>query len=327
MSSKFRARSSGSRGSTKRRWPFIPPTIRDPKVPISGILLCVQAATRESLQKFADWLARRGRSEGTQVQYVRLIRGLSRRKDPLRALTDKERSPAYRHTMATALRSWSKFVGDQELRTALDEIRLPPLIRQSVRTPLPKEEWFEVIEKLRADESMDPFLRAALEIIMIRGIRCSDCLRITKGGIRRALKTGRLKFVAKREKTTEFSAAVIREPLEVLSRMEGDDSTPLYTCLTQGKMTTAARRVRQELSDFARRQGYGKSEVFCHRFRHSYANAFLEEMKGDPRAVFLLQDQMDWSSPNTARSYVKHGERAELDAIEGKMFERRKKKM
>jgi len=277
------------------------------------------------LKNFRSWLARRGRSETTQVQYVRTVKRLFDLSDPTAPLTDRKNSACYRNSLAVALRAWAKFSDDAELRKTIEEIKLPALVRQSVRVPLPKDEWFEVIRKLRKEPLRDS-LKAVLEIIMVRGLRCSDALRISKGEVKRALKTGRLSFVSKGERRIEFSAQAMRGPLEVLAEMSGPDNTPVWKAISEHKMATAARTVRKALSRFAKKHDYEPGALYCHRFRHSYVNAFLEQMKGDPRAPFLLQDQMAWSSPATARNYVKHGEAAELDAIEKEMFSAGKKR-
>lgn len=282
--------------------------------------------TAASLAEFRSWLGRRGRSDGTQDQYVRAVRGLYRQPDPLARLTDRSLSACYRNHLATALRAWATFCKDEALGDSLEEIKLPHNARQSVRTPLSEEEWFGVLDALDADTDLDPMLRAVLLIIATRGLRCSDALRIQKGEIQRALKTGTLGFVGKGERRITYAASSVEGALRVLSTMPGPPETPVWSVLTAGKKETAARRVRKAVERLAERIGFDKGELFAHRFRHSFVNHLLEELRGDPRAAFLLQDAMNWASANTARNYVKRAEQHEIESLEQKMWSRRKAK-
>lgn len=277
--------------------------------------------TTEELEGFREWLARRGRSETTQAQYVRQLRRLSELEDLKAPLLDRKSSACYRHAQATVLRQWAKYSKDAELLGALEEIKLPFARRKSIRTPIVEEEWFGIISELEKAENIPAAIKAVMQIIMTRGIRCSDVLRLEKSDIRNALKTGILSYTAKGERRIEYSAVPIRAPLEVLGRLRGGR---VWEMVSKGTLDSAARKIRSSIAEFSASLGYDPGELFSHRFRHTFVNRFLEEMQGDPRAAWFLQDAMGWASPNTARSYVANASREELQEIEAKLYSRRK---
>lgn len=283
------------------------------------------APTVSTLAEFRSWLAHRGRSEGTQDQYPGAVRFCYRHEDPLTPIRDRRNSSCYRHSLKTALRAWARFSDDSALRKELEDLKLPSLQRKSVRQPLSEEEWFEIQELFSKDEHIAPVMKAAIEIMMIRGLRCGDVLRLKKSEIARAIQTKRLRFIAKGERTLEYSAKPFMAQLKVLSKIDGDNEVQVWRALTGGKWSTATRLVRKTIHDFCKRLGREKGEVYAHRFRHTFVNNFLKQMKGDPRAVFFLQDAMGWASPNTARNYVARAGAEELEEIEAKVYSRRRK--
>lgn len=167
-------------------------------------------------------------------------------------------------------------------------------------------------------------------IIAIRGIRCGDVLRLQQKDILEALKTGRLGFISKGEKPIVFGSKSISEPLKQLAKMRWPEDGHVWNLVcprssAQKAYDSASRRIRLCMKKLEHELGYEKGDLYSHRMRHTFVNQFLAEMQGDSAAVFKLQDMMQWSSLNTARSYVKRAELSELDEIEKRMFSSRRK--
>lgn len=281
-----------------------------------------------TLDQFEKWLARRGRSERTREQYVRVMTGTFLKcSDPLQPILNRKHSSCYRRHLALVLKSWAKFSKDVALTEQIEELTLPAPVRKKARTPLSRDEWFQVIDAIDACE-FRPALKAVMGLIVVRGLRCSDALRIERADVENAAKTGVLSFVAKGDRRIEFSTGPIEKYLNALLELDAwPRNKPVWYLVTRRGARTcqsAAKRVRRAIKELARTAGVDESELYAHRMRHTYVNAFLAELEGDPRAVFLLQDQMGWANLNTARNYVARGTRAELDRFEEKLFARKR---
>lgn len=286
--------------------------------------------SESDLEAFSNWLARRGRSETSRVQYRYRLERLFEEDDPVSLLTDRKLSPCYRNNLAVAYRQFAKFKKDHALLEELDEIRLPAPIRKSAKEPLNKEEWHEVLDEIEEADYLDEAEQAVLLIIASRGIRLSDLLRVTHQEVKDAVKKGTLAFTGKGERRSFFSAQNIIEPLKALLEMKWPEDGVVANLISpksasENVVASAGRQIRRALDRVIKKMGLKKGDLFAHKFRHTFVNEALAEMKGDPRAVFHLQDMMNWSSPNTARNYVKHADKEELDQVEQRMFSRRRK--
>lgn len=284
------------------------------------------------MEGFRGWLRSRGRSASTQDSYVNAVTRLLAYEDPLEPILDRENSPLYRRFLVSAYRQWALYSGDNDLYASLEggALKLPPALRRAARKPCTRKEWFALMDAIENREIgfREP-IRSVVGIIVTRGVRCGDVLRLKEKEIQDAIRTGTLGYEGKGQRRIEYSAAPLLPYLEELAEQRWGRGSRLYNLVcprSKNPVDQASRKIRRALDKLAVEFGYEPSELFAHRFRHTYANEFLSELKGDPRAVFLLQEQMGWAKPETARSYVARAERKELDKLESQMFSGRKRR-
>lgn len=287
----------------------------------------VTVSTRD-LAKFEEWLLKRGRDELTATSYRGAVRRALEYTDPADILLVRKYAPLYRRFLYAALRAWAKFLGDGDLLARLEDIRLPPALPKEPSEPFPEEEWFKLIEGIETDQRMPNARRLALCLIAVRGIRCGDVCRIKRSEIQTAVKTGTLPFEAKRGKRLRFAVTTIKPYLEELLALPWKGRTCLRELIVgagKNQQKQATRALRRELSKVARRCGLDPSEVHPHRFRPTATQEFLRQVEGDPEAVLLLKDWMQWANLNTAMHYLHRDRSRQLEAVEQKMMARRKR--
>lgn len=274
----------------------------------------------KSLDKFRSWLLARGRNEDTAELYVGNLKSCAA--DPkglTHRLVSKGLSPNSRRTNLAALAAWAKFTKDGDLRNELDEIKLPPARRVTPKVPHTAEEWKRLVTHLRTcpirqrDHAVkaEP-MRQVLLIIAIRGLRCGDVLRIQRRDVVRALDSGVLAYTGKGSKRHEIAVAPIRDQLTELAKVSGWDR--MGDLVSSGKSRRAsARKAARQLAALAKRAGI--KGVYPHRFRHTFAISFLEQLKNDPNALIKLTRYMGWDNIQTAARYVDHVSQEQLDTI------------
>lgn len=243
-------------------------------------------------------------------------------------MTSSKYSPNYRRHLVACVRVWAQFTGDGDLLLRLGDIKRPPAVPKDVREPFEFEEWEEIRETINDAEWLSQPKKMVCGLIAIRGIRCGDVLRFTKRDIKRAVDTGVLAFESKAERWQHFNA----KPL--LPYLKG-----LLACKWTGKRVcdlicpyskeenapaTAGRKIRNVFDQIADELGMEREDLYAHRFRHTYATYFLQEMEGDPEALFKLQQQMGWARLDTASNYLRRSRRKELDDIESRLLSGRK---
>ena len=272
----------------------------------------------EDLGLFHAWLLRRGLSAGTAQVYVSDV-GLALRhpRGPRGKLTDGNLAPKTKHRIRSSLRSWARFQKDGDLRFLVDDQRLPPSQRVTVKQPLPREEWLRLINHVRKDEKLDEPMRAVLLLMAQRGFRCGDVLRLERAQVVAALRDGEIIFKAKGSKFTQWSIKRCREPLEILAALDG-----WKTVLDLVSPTTksAELRVNAHLRRIAAQQGIDAKDIYTHRLRRTVAVEFLRSMGSDPEALQKLKRWMNWSNIATALEYTDFVNKDALDAAEDKMW-------
>jgi integrase len=269
--------------------------------------------TDRNLGKFKAWLLERGRSEGTADAYVtNLLSCANDRKGLTHRLVAGDLAPNTLRTNLAALRSWALFIEDPKLSKRLGDIRLPPARRIHTKQPLTMETLRRLIRHLRDGEVGSEAMRQVLLIMAIRGFRSGDVLRLRRTEIQRALDTGKLVYEGKGRKRIEFDAAPFRAQLVALVQIRGWDRVRDLIChspnpkVASVKVWRAARRAAKKV---------GIADMNPHRFRHTFATRYLEQLRGDPNAIIKLQKFMGWESMNTAARYVDAVSQDELDAI------------
>lgn len=239
-------------------------------------------------------------------------------------MTSSQYSPNYRWHLVCCIRVYAKYKGDTDLLSHLSDIRLPAPVPKDVREPLDFDEWSEVREAIDEADYLSDAARNVCTLIALRGIRCGDVLRLTKQDIKVAVKSGILSFEGKGERWHKFNAEPLKAPLEELLALpwKGKRVRNLVCPRSAEKycQETAGRKIRRVFDRIAEDLDMDPRDLYAHRFRHTYATYFLQEMKGDPEAIFKLQQQMGWAGLNTATNYLRRSRRKELDEVESRMF-------
>jgi integrase len=266
-----------------------------------------------NLKKFRTWMLDRGRVEGTVDLYANNIRscggdatGITHR------LVAGKLSPNSLRTNIAALRAWALFTKDGELSSTLNDMRLPPPRRVRAKLPLEAMEWRKVVRHLQSCEMANEAMRQVLLIVAIRGFRSGDVLRLRRTDVIRALDTGKLTYEGKGRKRLVFSATPIKAQLKALADIGGWNrvsdliSSSKIQRVISTKVCRAAKRAAKTV---------GVAEMNPHRFRHTFATRYLDELKGDPNAIVKLQKYMGWESMATAARYVDQVSQDQLDEI------------
>lgn len=281
--------------------------------------------TDRNLVKFKTWLLERGRVEGTADAYVTNLRScVADRRGLTHRLIAGNLAPNTLRANLAALRAWATFAQDGELAKRLADIRLPPARRVHTKNPLETESLRQMVRHLKACEKTvrrfrepaspqaNEAMRQVILIMALRGLRSGDVLRIKRTEVLRALDTGKLIYEGKGRKRHEFAIAPFRAQLEALAQMKNWEhvrdliTTSANPKVASVKVWRAARRTAQEI---------GISEMNPHRFRHTFATRYLEQLRGDPNAIIKLQKFMGWESMNTAARYVDKVSQDELDSL------------
>lgn len=265
-----------------------------------------------NLGKFQNWLKGRGRGEGTARVYTNHLRKSSEDKGGVtNRLVAGRLSPNTRRANLAALAAWAKFARDDTLRAELDDILLPPARRVKAKIPLEHEAWRTFIQHVKHTKASDEALRHVILIIAIRGIRCSDVLRMTRKDLKSAVSTKVLVFEGKGRKISRFAAGPILEHIQALAEMKHWER--VSDLVTRGSARAALTRVERAVKRYAKAMDL--VDVFPHRFRTTYATAFLRRLHGDPQALIKLQRHMDWESIATAARYADAVDVDSLDVI------------
>ena len=265
------------------------------------------------------------------MQYCRVVRRWLEDPAVVEAMmTDEECAPNYRRSLVAGVRVWARFVEDGELLLRLSDIRLPAPEAIDVREPFGFEEWFEIQDAIDGADYLNDARRGVCGIIALRGIRCGDVLRLAKRDISRALETGVLPFEGKGGRRHEFNAEPLRPYLELLMSLRWPGKRVRNLVCPRSRedkaQESAGREIRRAFDRVARDVGIRPEDLYAHRFRHTYATYFLQEMEGDPEAIFKLQQQMGWARLDTAANYLRRSRREELNEIESRLLSGGKRK-
>lgn len=269
--------------------------------------------TDRNLGKFKMWLLERGRAEGTADAYITNLRSCAAdTKGLTHRLVAGRLAPNTLRTNLAALRAWAVFAEDPQFHKRLGDIRLPPARRIHTKQPLEVTELRRVIQHIRTCRMGNEAMRQVILIMAIRGFRCGDVLRLRRTEVLRALSTGKLVYEGKGRKRIEFSAEPFRAQLQALADMTNWErvrdliTTSANPKVASVKVWRAARRTAKKI---------GIADMNPHRYRHTFATRYLEQLRGDPNAIVKLQKYMGWESMNTAARYVDAVSQDELDEI------------
>jgi integrase len=272
----------------------------------------LQISTK-NLAAFRQWLLERGRSDDTAELYVLNLRSCAAHPKGLTyRLIAGTLAPNTARTNLASLRSWATFIEDAKLLKRLGDLKLPPARRMRTKPALGAETWRKVVQHLRTCKMRPEPMRHVLLIMAIRGFRSGDVLRMKRTEIVRARETGRLEYEGKGRKRIQVDAAPILEQLEALAQIKGWER--VRDLLGKG---TSRRGMSRKVWRAAIRsaKAAGVPEMNPHRYRHTFATRFLEELRGDPNAIVKLQKYMAWESMGTAARYVDSVSMEELDKV------------
>lgn len=277
----------------------------------------------KDLDGFVAWLRRRNRTRSIP-QYTRVIRRYLDNPSAVEGMmADQSYAPNYRRHLAACVRSWARFSEDGELLVRLDEIQMPAALPISAREPFSWDTWWTIQDAIVHCDLPDA-IRLVCQMIALRGIRCGDVLRLQKRELVAARDTDVLAFEGKAERRIEYSAEPLRPFIDGLLELPWERKRRVHQLISP-TADTAGRRVRYAFDRIARELDMDSAELHAHRFRHTYAHFFLQELAGDPEAIFKLQEQMGWAKLETAANYLRRSRRKELNEIESKMLSDRKR--
>lgn len=273
--------------------------------------------TPKELDQFEQWLLDRGRSDGTARSYRHHMKLCGESRSLTARLLEKKFAPKSRRAYMAALSSWAAYTKDSELAERIKDIKLPPAVRVTPKTPLDLDAWRRLIKAIRVAK-LRPGMRQILMLMAMRGMRCGDVLRITRRDISAALMTRTLSFEAKGARRLEYEIDVIRPMLVELVEIPGWSSVRDLV----GKRASADRvigtRIRRVLSSVGLKVSI--VNLYPHRLRRTYATWFLRAIGPDPQALVKLKDHMQWANIATAAEYTDDVSRSELGAVGSKLM-------
>lgn len=281
----------------------------------------MQQVEHEEIEDFKDWLIRYGRGKETADQYARNVKRAYQRKDPVRRLVDSELSPKYLRLIRASLRAWAEYKGDRALEAELKKVRLPPALSRRESQPLSELEWKDLRREINNAYYLRDPMKANLGMLVCRGFRRSDVLRMKKKEVTDALRKGVLEYEGKGRKRLRFTVTdAWSEYLEIFTSYDKWSRVEDLICPTARADTrrdSAGKAVARALKKCGSRVGLEAQDVYPHLLRHTYATLYYQRCK-DPAK---LQAHMQWSDISTAMGYVSAGGVEELDGIAESLFE------
>lgn len=256
---------------------------------------------------------------GTRAGLLALLKGEDRAEG-------EELAPrTLRHVLAAA-RHWAQFQEDDKLEKALKKLRLPPARRKTAKVPLTRAEWHALIDAID-QATLQPGVQVALGVMIMRGLRVGDVLRLKRGEVAQALASGTLSYEGKGRRRLEFKVLkTYKRWLQQIEQLGRDRSWKRVEDLVAvngsaaGRRTAAKKAIERALTHVGAQVGI--LGLYPHRLRRTYAVMYLQQLQGDPEAIMKLTQHMQWASMATALEYVDHARGAELDTVAEEMFER-----
>jgi hypothetical protein len=225
-------------------------------------------------------------------------------------------APKTQHAVTAALKAWASFIEDQELLESLKTRKLPPPHRRKDEPPLDREEWKKLKALVDTSKEIDSPVREVLQLILIRGFRSGDVLRMERTEIEDALdRTGILTYIAKGKKSTTLDIRRIKEPLGKIAKFGKDKNwTKISDLISKSKKedySAAWQILDRSIKRMFKAAGLDSELAHLHLLRATHADHYYKLVK-DP---VTLMKYMDWSDINTAIGYINRFKRGELEEI------------
>lgn len=257
--------------------------------------------TKQTMDRFYEYLIEEERSSGTIEKYIRDVRLLQSwlRSAPVtkenasrwkQELLQSGRAPSTVNSMLAAANTYFRFMGWDELK--LKSIRLQRRFFRENERELTKAEYQLLMEtaKKRGDER----LALLMESICATGIRVSEVPYITTD----AIKKGRARISMKGKLRTILIPAQLCRKLRKYATKHRIGRGEIF--LTKNGTRLERKQIWAQMKALCKYAGIERNKVFPHNLRHLFARCFYR-ISHD---ISSLADVLGHSSIETTRIYL-----------------------
>ena len=258
--------------------------------------------TKQTMDRFYEYLIEEERSSGTIEKYIRDVRLLQSwlRSAPVtkenaarwkQELLQSGRAPSTVNSMLAAANTYFRFMGWDELK--LKSIRLQRRFFRENERELTKAEYQLLMEtaKKRGDER----LALLMETICATGIRVSEVPYITTD----AIKKGRARISMKGKLRTILIPAQLCRKLRKYATKHRIGRGEIF--LTKNGTRLERKQIWAQMKALCKYAGIERNKVFPHNLRHLFARCFYR-ISHD---ISSLADVLGHSSIETTRIYLR----------------------
>ena len=257
--------------------------------------------TKQTMDRFYEYLIEEERSIGTIEKYIRDVRLLQSwlesapvtKENAARwkqELLQSGRAPSTVNSMLAAANTYFRFMGWDELK--LKSIRLQRRFFRENERELTKAEYQLLMEtaKKRGDER----LALLMETICATGIRVSEVPYITTD----AIKKGRARIAMKGKLRTILIPAQLCRKLRKYATKHRIGRGEIF--LTKNGTRLERKQIWAQMKTLCKYAGIERNKVFPHNLRHLFARCFYR-ISHD---ISSLADVLGHSSIETTRIYL-----------------------
>ena len=257
--------------------------------------------TKQTMDRFYEYLIEEERSSGTIEKYIRDVRLLQSwlGSEPVtkenaarwkQELLQSGRAPSTVNSMLAAANTYFRFMGWDELK--LKSIRLQRRFFRENERELTKAEYQLLMEtaKKRGDER----LALLMETICATGIRVSEVPYITTD----AIKKGRARISMKGKLRTILIPAQLCRKLRKYATKHRIGRGEIF--LTKNGTRLERKQIWAQMKALCKYAGIERNKVFPHNLRHLFARCFYR-ISHD---ISSLADVLGHSSIETTRIYL-----------------------
>ena len=257
--------------------------------------------TKQTMDRFYEYLIEEERSSGTIEKYIRDVRLLQSwlgyepvtKENAARwkqELLQSGRAPSTVNSMLAAANTYFRFMGWDELK--LKSIRLQRRFFRENERELTKAEYQLLMEtaKKRGDER----LALLMETICATGIRVSEVPYITAD----AIKKGRARISMKGKLRTILIPAQLCRKLRKYATKHRIGRGEIF--LTKNGTRLERKQIWAQMKALCKYAGIERNKVFPHNLRHLFARCFYR-ISHD---ISSLADVLGHSSIETTRIYL-----------------------